>query len=158
MSDFSIWSEQNKQDIVRASRNGLSEMSFNAGVSSVNRPKTLFFLGREITDFKLKEQVRLNKPTGFNFNFDRKEEIDPMSLQILVNENGGIKLIDWIYYSQFEPCLIEFSNGDVIDYSDFAEEEGASTSTQKAFMAYVEFSNTHITIIEVFENKIEDKS
>ncbi len=158
MITFDQWQKNHETEIALATRNELAYMAFSAGVKSKELPPILYFHGRQIKTYTTYNQLTLDKADGFEFEYptsDNTNEDEAMKLQIDLRKTGGIKLIDWIYCSQHKPCLIEFSNGDIIDYSDIVENEGASTTATFAFMAYVEVSEKFINIIQVIEEPEE---
>lgn len=157
MNDFKEWFNNNKEKLNLVSRNELAELAYQAGIDNDKPLLKLKFGNREIIEYELKTELTLENQNGFNLESFPRKKIMCDFLQTQLNKDGGINIIDWLHLSQESPCIIEFSKGDIIDYSDLVdkdknpEEEGASCECGRSFLAFIKQSLKFIEIIEVIE-------
>ncbi len=151
MNEFKEWLKNNEAKVAVATRSELAELAFNGGIETTKEPQQLVFAGREIKSYQIKTELTLDSKKGFELDFNDCEGIDAVSLQLDLNDLHAIDIVAWIYASYQKPCVVEFSKGDVIDYSALANEEGASCECSRSFLAFVKHSLHFIEIIEVIE-------
>ena len=155
MNDFKKWFKSNKEKLNLVSRGELAELSYQAGIESTKPLLKLKFGNRKITKYELKTELTLENQNGFNLESFPRKKIMCDFLQTQLNKDNGINIIDWLHLSQESPCVIEFSKGNIIDYSDLAkkekEEENASCECSRSFLAFIKQSSKFIEIIEVIE-------
>lgn len=152
MNKAQQWAKDNAQKIALVSREELFEIAFNAGAESEIQRPALDFHGQKITSYTTNIELVLKSEDGFNVPASEDEDNSPELLQTLLSMESTVDIVDWINASTETPCVLELSQGDIVNYSELTNQPGASAQCARLMLAFVKYSKHSIEVIEVIPN------
>lgn len=157
MNESEQWYQNNLVQLNTLSRRDLAVAAYNAAIKAQQPPSTLHHGDREITEYELKASTTFENPQGFDFNNPDEKlnwyQYTHVALQELLNKDRVINIAEWLNTLGDEPCVIELSHGDVIDFSALSNEPDTGLKCDRALLAIVESNINTITIYEVIEHE-----
>ena len=157
MNESEQWYQNNLVQLNTLSRRDLAEAAYDAAIKNQQPPPTLFHGDREITKYELKASTTFENQHGFDLTeISQKQDLQeftPAQLQEFLNTNQIINVGEWLNALCDEPCVIELSRGDIIDFSNLSHEPDTGLKCDRALLAIIETNINSITIYEVIEHE-----